>query len=109
MALVQSTRETWHRYKPMAYALVAGLVIGPFITNGLGWQMTGNKARILAHDGVVEQQALTCERQARLDNATPGKLDWTAQRELAKTAAAKSGIGEDNWDVINACTRKLST
>jgi hypothetical protein len=107
MSVVESTRLTWQRYKPMAIALVVGLVIGPFISNGLGWQVTSSAARTQTHDGVVEQQALACERQARSDAAEPAKMDWTAQRELAKKAAAKSGAGAENWDVINACTRKL--
>ena len=102
-----AVQSAWRRYKPVIYALAAGLLIGPFISNGLGWQMTGSAAQALARDGVVEHQALACERQARRDTPEPAKLDWSAQRELAKQAATATGAGAENWDVINACTRKL--
>ena len=107
MTAWESATEKWRSVKPIGIALAVGLVAGPFISNAFGWQVTSSVSRTMVHDGVVEQQAVVCDKAARGEVAEPAKLGWDAQRELAKKWAAAGGAKPDDWDVVNACSRKL--
>jgi hypothetical protein len=98
----------WARVKPLAIALGIGLVIGPFISNYMGWQVTSTAARAQAHVSVVEQRALICEARARLEVKEPGKLDSNARGELAKKMSTLPGVPEPNWELTSACASKLA-
>lgn len=94
--------------KPAIIALCVGLVVGPFITSYLGWQVTARTAREQAHAGIVEQQASYCNIQARTDVKEPDKLDWSARSALAKKWATLPGATAAEYDVISACSDKLA-
>jgi hypothetical protein len=106
-------RETiaakWQSAKPRVIALAVGLVVGPLLTNYFELQQTTGSARAQARAGVVEVQALFCEARARLENADPAKLDWTARNDLAKKWAALPGQTETDSDVTSACAGKLAS
>ena len=99
----------WQRAQPLVLALAMGLLLGPIISNNLGWQMTSGAARAAARAAIVEQAALICEQRARDDIAEPSKLDRDERGELAKKwSLIVKGQGVDA-DVIGACSRKLAT
>lgn len=105
---MQQLKARWVTAKPIVIALGIGLVVGPFASNYLGWQVTARTAREQAHAGMVEQQASYCNIQARVDVNDPGKLDWSARSALAKKWATLPGTSVTDSDVISACSDKLA-
>jgi hypothetical protein len=102
-------KSTWETRKPLIFAFAIGLLVGPFASNYIGWQVTSRTANAQMHAGVVEQQALFCEARARADVAAPEKLGWEARYELAKKWATMPGATEPPSDVAGACSSKLAT
>jgi hypothetical protein len=105
---MQQLKTRWATAKPIVIGLAIGLVVGPFATNYLGWQVTARTAREQAHAGMVEQQAAYCNIQARVDVKEPDKLDWSARSALAKKWATLPGTSAVGADVISACSDKLA-
>jgi hypothetical protein len=105
---MQQLQARWTTAKPIVIGLAFGLVLGPFISNYLGWQVTARSAREQAHAGMVEQQAAYCNIQARADVKDPDKLDWSARSALAKKWATLPGTSVVGSDVISACSDKLA-
>src|SRR5713101_7741662 len=100
MTTMATLTAKWVAVKPVAIALMIGLVAGPLLTNYLGWQVTSGTARALARTEVVEQQALICEERARADVKEPGKLEWSARSDLAKKWAIMPGVSATDSDAI---------
>ncbi len=99
----------WVERKPQLIALAIGLVAGPLISNYAGWQVTSGNARTQVRAGIVETQATYCNVSARLANAAPDKLDWSARVDLARKWAVMPGSDTADSDVTSACERKLQT
>jgi len=108
MTMAQNLGAKWARIKPMAIALAVGLVLGPFVSNAMGWQVTSSSAKAQAYVGVVEQRALICEARARAEVKEPAKLDWDARSALARKMATLPGVAEPDWEMTNACAGKLA-
>ncbi len=100
--------ERWKSVKPIVIALGIGLIIGPFISNWAGWQITSGSAHAQVRAGVMEQQDLFCEQKARADVASAGMLDWTARSELAKKWLVMPGAPSADSNVTSACGGKLA-
>lgn len=99
----------WVRAKPLLLMLCAGLVAGPIISGMVGFQMRTSTARTLAHNGVVEQQAIYCADRARADTPDAARLDWTARNTLARRFATYPAGGTTiDPDVANACADRLA-
>lgn len=109
MTGMQTIGSKWAAYKGPLLALAIGLVVGPFVSNALGWQVTSSKAAALARAGVVQTQAAWCNVAARAAVAAPDKLDWSARLELAKKWAIPPGAKEADTEVTYACERMLQT
>lgn len=107
MAMTNTAGYSWETIKPRAFALAIGLVLGPLISNFLGWQVTSGSAQRQLTQAVIEQQALFCEARARTAVKEPGKLDYTARRDLAEKWAVMPGKTSADSGVVNACADKL--
>jgi hypothetical protein len=107
MAMTSTAGSSWDTIKARAIALAIGLVMGPFISNFLGWQVTSGSAQSRLDQTVIEQQALFCEARARAAVKEPGKLDWTARRDLAEKWAVMPGKTAATSGVVSACADKL--
>ncbi|HJQ56131.1 MAG TPA: hypothetical protein VJ890_04455 [Vineibacter sp.] len=107
MAMTGTAGYSWETIKPRAIALAIGLVMGPFISNFLGWQVTSSSAQRQLSQSVTEQQALFCEARARADVKEPSKLDYTARRNLAEKWAVMPGKTSAESGVVSACADKL--
>lgn len=107
MAMTDTAGFRWQTIKPRAIALAIGLVMGPFLSNFLGWQVTSGSAQRALTQAVTEQQALVCEARARADVREPGKLDYTARRDLAEKWAVMPGKTSAASGVVSACADKL--
>lgn len=105
---MQTAKSTWQTTKPLAIAFAAGLLVGPFLSNYAGWQVTSRTAQAEMRAGLVEQQALFCAAQARADVTAPEKLGWDARYELAKKWAIMPGASEAQYGVATACAGKLA-
>jgi len=108
MTFMQDAGARWVKAKPMITGLVIGLVVGPFLSNYLGWQVTSSSARTQMHAAVVDVQATACNARARAEVADPSKLDWTARSDLAKKFAVMPGGKAADSEVVNACSSKLA-
>lgn len=99
----------WTRAKPLLLALCAGLVAGPIISGMVGFQMRTSTAHTLAHNGVIEQQAIYCADRARADTPDTARLDWSARNALARRFATYPAGGTSiDADVARACADRLA-
>lgn len=87
-----------------------GLVAGPFLSNGLGWQVTSEVARAQARARIVEQQAAYCNVLARADVAGREiQLDWRMRNDLASKWSTMPGNTQRlEFDVVSACAQMLA-
>lgn len=108
MTFMQDARLRWVRAKPVLTGLAIGLVVGPFLSNYLGWQVTSSAARSQLTAAVVDVQAIACNARARAEIADPSKLDWTARNNLARKWAEMPGSSSPDSAVISACVSKLA-
>lgn len=109
MTAWQTASAKWQRVKPFALALGLGLVAGPIITNMAGLQMLSSTAKTHLAEGLVQMQATFCDTQARAEVPEPGKLDWNLRNKLAERFAVMPGSTKASYEVISACSRKLSS
>jgi len=101
--------QRWTRAKPLLLGLVIGLVAGPVISGMVGFQMRTSTAQTLLHEGVVEQQAISCNNRARLETPTTAQLDWSARNNLARRFATDPAGGTNiDPDVARACADRLA-
>jgi hypothetical protein len=108
MLETKGVMSLWARVKPIAIAFGVGALVGPFVSNSMGWQVTGNTARAQAYSSLIEHHAMICDARARLEVKEPGKLDWDARSALAKRMAVLPGVPDPSWDQTQACARKLA-
>jgi hypothetical protein len=108
MTFMQATMSKWEAVKPMVFALAIGLVVGPIISNMMGWQVTSGTAQARVQDSILDLKASFCDVRARADVAEPNKLDWNARNELAKKWSIMPGGKELDSSVSYACARKLA-
>lgn len=109
MAISTSTlSDKWQTWKPALYALAIGLVVGPFISNQAGWQVTSGSLESQVRRAVVEQQALFCVERVRATGADAAKLDYGPRRALAEKWAVMPGQKDADYEVVSTCSLKLS-
>ncbi len=98
-------------WRPRILFLVIGLVLGPFISSWLGWQVTAGTMNSAVQDAVIEYRADLCTKRAQADpEATPAVLgDWNSRRELAEKWAVLPGEEEASRDVVNRCSSRLGS
>ena len=99
---------SWRANKSIVYAFVIGMLVGPFVSSYLGVQVTSRTARADLHNGVIELQASLCDTRARGEVKEPGKLDWSARRDLAEKFAAMPGTEKPDSEVASKCANKLA-
>lgn len=105
----ETAATRWTKAKPLLLALGLGLVAGPVISGMVGFQMRTSTAQTLANNGVVAQQAIYCDIQARIENADPKALDWSARNTLARRFATLPPGGDRvDPDVARACADRLA-
>ena len=102
--------EIISEWKPRILFLVIGLVLGPFISGWLGWQVTAGMMSSAVQDAVVDYRAELCAKRAQADpEATPAALDdWSKRGELAKKWAVLPGEEEADRSVVSGCSSRLS-
>jgi hypothetical protein len=109
MALsMKSTTSTWESLKPKIVYLVIGLVAGPILSGILGLQVLSSTAASQVKTGIVDLQASFCATNAHAETADTSKLDYNARNELAKKHAIMPGGTAADYDVVNACAKKLA-
>ena len=102
--------EIFDEWKPRILFVVIGLVLGPFISGWLGWQVTAGTMDSAVQDAVVDYRAELCAKRAQADpEATPAVLEnYSDRRKLAEKWAALPGEEEIDRDVVNKCNSRLS-
>ena len=108
MTIMQTVATKWETAKPIVISLAIGMLVGPLISNQMGWQVTSNAARAQLTAGVADARALVCAGLARVEVSDPGKLDWSARNALARKWAVMPGTTAADSDVVSACTSKLA-
>lgn len=105
---VNAVTAKWRSIKPYLYPFVAGLIVGPFVSAYMGWQVTSSSARADIHAGIIKTHVAYCEARARNDVKEPNKLDWSARNELAKKWASLPGAESSDSEVARGCADKLA-
>ncbi len=102
--------EMIQEWRPRIIFLVIGLVVGPFISSWIGWQVTTGTMEDEVGDAVVSYRAGLCAERARLDpEATSEALsDFTDRRKFAEKWALLPGEEEADRDVVRACNSLLA-
>lgn len=101
-------RNRWERNRPVIYALGIGLMLGPFVSSFVGFQVRTTTAEARLHEAGVEQQGRFCEERARAATAATGRLDWNRSNELARQWAKMPGAASADSEIIQACIRRLA-
>ncbi len=104
------TREIIDEWRPRILFLVIGLVLGPFIANWLGWQVTAGTMESAVEEAVVAYRAGLCAERARSDpEVTPEVLkDFSGRRKLAEKWAVLPGEETAVRAVITECSSRLA-
>ena len=102
--------ELIQEWRPRIFFLVIGLILGPFISSWLGWQVTTGTMEEAAKDAVVVYRAGLCVERAQSDpEVTPDVLkDYSARREIAEKWAVLPGEEKADAAVTRECTSRLS-
>lgn len=109
MTIMTNISDGWIGAKPYVYGLIGGMILGPIVSNYMGWQVGGGAARASMAAAVVETKATICNARARVEVAEPNKLEWSARNDLAKKFAVMAGAASADSDVTTACSGKLSS
>jgi hypothetical protein len=107
MTLIKMTRPKWENAKPVALALILGLVAGPYISNFLGGQVASGTVLARERAAIIEQLASIGNAQARREVQDPSKLDRIARGDLAQKWAVMPGGSAADSDVTAAGAGKL--
>ena len=102
--------EMIQEWRPRIIFLVIGLVVGPFISSWIGWQVTTGTMEDAVGDAVVSYRADLCAERARSDpEATSEALsDFSDRRKLAEKWALLPGEEKADSDVVRACNSVLA-
>jgi hypothetical protein len=104
------TSEIIQEWKPRISYLVIGLVVGPFVANWLGWQVTTDTMETAVEDAVIAYRAELCVTRAQTDpEATPAvPQDYSDRRKLAEKWAVMPGEEKADLDVVSKCSSQLA-
>ncbi len=102
--------EIIQEWKPRIIFLLIGLVLGPFISGWLGWQVTTGTMDSAVRDAVVAYRAELCAKRAQADpEATPDVLEeWSGRRDLAEKWAVLPGEEKVDRGVVTECSSRLT-
>ena len=100
---------SWRANKSIVYAFVIGMLVGPFVSSYFGVQVTSRNARAELQSGIIDLQASMCNASARAEVKEPGKLEWSARRELAAKFAIMPGRDAVDPAVTSLCSDKLAS
>ncbi len=87
-----------------------GLVLGPFISSWLGWQVTTGTMESAASDAVISYRAGLCAERTRADpEATSDALnEYSKRREFAEKWAVLPGEEKADSAVVRECNTRLA-
>lgn len=90
--------------------LVIGLVVGPFISSWIGWQVTTGTMESAVDGAVVSYRAGVCAELARSDPAATTEVlgDFSERRKLAEKWALLPGEERADSAVVRACISVLA-
>lgn len=100
--------SSWDRMRPLAIALVIGLIAGPILSAVFGWQVLQSTANKRSEQATVAVQAQICAAQARIADPRAADLSWAARGELAERWAVMPGSTESAPGVASACSNMLA-
>jgi hypothetical protein len=94
--------------KPVIIAFAAGLLLGPFISGTMGWQVKSSTVKSMVHNAAVAQQIKVCQWRARGVVADPSKLEYMERFKLAEEWAKMPWQQEADSEVVSGCSNSLS-
>ncbi len=105
---MSSLLEMFQAKKTIILAFAVGLLVGPFISGMMGWQVTSTTLQEKVHSAVVEQQVKFCTARARAAVEDPSKLEYTARYELAQKWAIMPWLTSADSEVSTGCSNELA-
>ncbi len=106
---MEALKKQWESKKSLILGLLIGLLVGPFISGTMGWQVSSAFLTRSVRNAVIEQQVAFCEMRAHAADKNAGKLEYTARYELAKVWAKMPGQDAADADVVSGCTNGLAS
>lgn len=103
----KNTKSKWERIKPLLIALGIGLVLGPVISNGIGWQLTRSTSEMNVRNAIIEMQATFCFERFLASGQSPKGLEYSARKDYAAKWAVMPGQDKSEYDVRYACAEKI--
>lgn len=105
---LKDIQASWQRKKGLVFVFALGMLVGPFVSSYFGIQVTSRTARADLHNGIIDLQASLCDARARMEVKEPGKLDWSARRDLATKFSIMPGRDKGDSEVESLCSNKLA-
>jgi hypothetical protein len=107
MRATTTVQEKWAKLKPRFMAVCLGLIVGPFISNAIGWQVTSGTLERQLYAAVIEQQANFCLERIQATGINTNGIDFGTRRDLAEKWGVMPGQESAEYDVIRACSEKI--
>ncbi len=103
--------ERIEEWKPRILFLVIGLILGPFISGWMGWQVTTDTMDSTVQNTVISYRATLCAKRAQADPGLTAETlkNWTSRRELAEKWAILPGEDKADFDVVSECSSLLTS
>jgi hypothetical protein len=105
---MNSLQAKFQAKKPLIIAFVVGLLLGPFISGMMGWQVRSATVTKQVHDAAVHEQVQFCAMRARASVSDPSKLDYSDRFKLAEKWAKMPWEQAADSEVVWGCSDNLS-
>jgi hypothetical protein len=105
---MEALRKQWESKKSLILGLVIGLLVGPFVSGTMGWQVSSAFLQKSVRNAVIQQQVAFCEMRARAADKNAAKLEYSDRYELAKVWAKMPGQESADSEVVSGCTNGLA-
>lgn len=105
---MEALKQKWASKKSLILGLLIGLLVGPFISGMMGWQVSSAFLTRSVRSAVIEQQVAFCEMRAHAADKNAAKLEYSDRYELAKVWAKMPGQDAADSDVVSGCTNGLA-
>ena len=107
MSAMTTVQGKWAKVKPRFMAVCLGLMVGPFISNAIGWQVTSGALERQLHAAVIEQQANFCLERIQATGTNTNGIDFGTRRDLAEKWGTMPGQESAEYDVVRACSEMI--
>ena len=104
---MDTLKEKWAKVKPTLMAIGFGLIVGPFISNALGWQVTSGALDKKLEAALLDLQVNFCVEKVKAAGVNTKGIDFGARRDIAKKWAVMPGQDSADYEVMRGCSDRI--